>query len=203
MNFTPIFRQIFCISFILANFAVLKLKYVSFYFYLMKKFLSVGDNMRRIFKDKPARAGLIGALYLLLSLALQPLTFGPLQFRVAEALTVLPLVFPEAIFGLSIGCFFTNLTSPFGILDWGLGTLATFLAACLTHYLRKKPILALSMPVIINALVVGFYVSRLSSLPYSLTAFYIGASQAIIVYLVGWPLLKILSKNPIFNQIKN
>ena len=75
--------------------------------------------MKRILKFKPALAGLISALYIAFSLVLQPLYFGPLQFRVSEVFAIMPIIFPEGICGLTLGWFFTNLNSPFGILDWG------------------------------------------------------------------------------------
>lgn len=141
-----------------------------------------------------ALSGMIAAYYVLVSLLLQPISYGALQFRVAEALTVLPILFPEAILGLGIGCFLTNLASPFGIYDWGFGTLATLIAAYLTYRFRQRWLLALAMPVIINGLIVGAYVSSLSTLPFGSTALYIALSQAIIVYGLGFPLFVVLKK---------
>lgn len=141
-----------------------------------------------------AFSGMIAAYYVLVSLLLQPISYGVLQFRIAEVLTVLPILFPEAILGLGIGCFLTNLASPFGIYDWGLGTLATLIAAFLTYRFRKHWLLALAMPVIVNGLIVGSYVSSLLALPYGSTALYISISQAIIVYGLGFPLLVVLRK---------
>jgi len=141
-----------------------------------------------------ALAGMIAAYYVLVSVLLQPISYGALQFRVAEVLTVLPILFPEAIWGLGIGCFLTNLASPFGIYDWGLGTLATLIAAFLTYRFRKNWPFALAMPVIVNGLIVGSYVSSLLALPYWSTALYISLSQAIIVYGLGLPLVAMLNK---------
>ncbi len=60
------------------------------------------------------------------------LTFGPVQFRFAEALTVLPFLFPAAAPGLALGCLIANLLSPYGAVDMICGTLATAVAAWLT-----------------------------------------------------------------------
>ena len=77
-----------------------------------------------------ARAAVIAALYCALSVAFNAIAFGPVQFRVSEILVLLPLIFPEAIPGLAIGCFFTNFFfSPFGVFDMVLGTLATLIGA--------------------------------------------------------------------------
>jgi len=53
-------------------------------------------------------AGLIGALYVALTLLLQPLSFGPLQVRLAEVLTILPVLTPAAVPGLAVGCAASN-----------------------------------------------------------------------------------------------
>ena len=79
-------------------------------------------------------AAMVAALYAVMGYFgdILSLTFGPVQFRFAEALTVLPFLFPAAAPGLAVGCFLTNLLgSPFP-LDWLLGTLATAIAAWLT-----------------------------------------------------------------------
>ena len=60
---------------------------------------------------------MIAALYAALTVALSPLSFGPVQFRVAEALTLLPFFMPEAIPGLFIGCFLSNIAGGFGLID--------------------------------------------------------------------------------------
>lgn len=159
--------------------------------------------MKRILKFKPALAGLIAALYIAFSLVLQPLYFGPLQFRVSEVFAIMPIIFPEGIWGLTLGCFFTNLNSPFGVLDWGLGTVATLIGALLTRYFRRNIKLALLMPVLSNAIIVSLYVSKLTSLPYAITALYIGISEAIVIYLLGWPLLKFIERNPMFSGFKD
>ena len=81
-------------------------------------------------------------------------TFGPVQFRFAEALTVLPFLFPAAAPGLAVGCFLTNLLSPYGALDWLFGTLATAIAAWLTMKAPKWYLAALP-PILVNALILS------------------------------------------------
>ena len=59
------------------------------------------------------------------------------------------------------------------------------------------------MPVLSNAIIVSLYVSKLTSLPYAITALYIGISEAIVIYLLGWPLLKFIERNPMFSGFKD
>lgn len=100
-----------------------------------------------------ATAGIIAAVYAALTLLPIP-QYGGIQFRVAEAMTVLPFFFPEAIPGLAVGCFLANLLgSPF-VLDWVFGTLATLLAALWTSRLKNR-YLAPVPPVVCNAVIVG------------------------------------------------
>ncbi|MBR1781135.1 MAG: QueT transporter family protein [Oscillospiraceae bacterium] len=98
--------------------------------------------------------GVIAALYAVLTLALPMLSYGPVQVRFAEALTVLPFFFPEAIPGLAVGCFIANLLGSPYALDWIVGTLATLLAAIWTSRLHVKWLAPLP-PVLCNAVIIG------------------------------------------------
>ena len=80
----------------------------------------------------------IAALYTVLTLALPVLSYGPIQFRLAEGMTVLAWLCPEAIPGLTLGCFLSNLIGSPYALDWIMGTLATFIAALWTARVSKR-----------------------------------------------------------------
>jgi len=140
-----------------------------------------------------ARSALIAALYALLVLAFAPMSFGPVQFRVAEAMTLLPWLFPEAIPGLFVGCLVSNLFGGLGIVDMVFGSLATLLAAWLT---RRMPNLlwAAVPPVLVNALVVGTYLSVLLDVPLVATILYVGLGQAGVCFLLGIPLATLLGR---------
>ncbi|MCL2177024.1 MAG: QueT transporter family protein [Firmicutes bacterium] len=88
---------------------------------------------------KITRAALIAALYVAILWAIPFWAFGPIQFRPSEALTLLPLLFAEAIPGLFIGVVIANLFSPYGFIDMGLGGSATLMAAVLTRLVIKLP----------------------------------------------------------------
>ncbi len=81
------------------------------------------------------RAGIIAALYVALTYAFAPVAFGVFQIRPGEALTILPLFFPEAIPALYIGCILANLASPFLVYDLTIGPLATLAAAVCTYFI--------------------------------------------------------------------
>ncbi len=147
------------------------------------------------------RGALIAALYAALTLFVPIPQFGGIQLRVAEAMTVLPFLLPEAIPGLAVGCFIANyIGSPFA-LDCIFGTLATFLAAVGT---RKCPTArwAWLPPVACNAMIVGAEVAWLSAgaggafLPLFLTnALTIGVGEFVSCFFIGGALLKAIKKN--------
>lgn len=149
---------------------------------------------------KIALSGMIAALYVTLTVALSPISFGPVQFRVAEALTLLPFFMPEAIPGLFVGCFLSNLAGGFGLIDIIVGSGATLFAAWLTFKMPNIWLAALP-PVVINALVVGSYIGILTDIPLIYSIIYIGISQAVICFGLGIPLsLLLASRTEIFNK---
>ena len=123
------------------------------------------------------RASIIGALYFALTVVIVPLSFGPIQVRVSELLAVLPFFFPEAIWGLTIGCLLANLFSPFGIVDIIGGTLCTFIAAYLTYLCRHIPrktigaYISILPPILINGFGVSFYIASMAGGTFSLQNF--------------------------------
>jgi uncharacterized membrane protein len=143
------------------------------------------------------RIAFIAALYTTINLVFAPISYGPMQIRIAEALTVLPYIDPAAIGGLFLGCILANLWGGLGIADVLGGSLCTLIAALLT-YKMKRPIYAPMPPVVINSLGVSLYLHILFKLPYWLTVSYIFMGQLIACYLLGYPLLLIFLKRKIW-----
>ncbi len=136
------------------------------------------------------------------------MAYGPIQLRLSEVLTVLPIFTPAAIPGLAVGCFIANLGS-FNIADLLFGTAATLMAAILTRVLRdikfkNLPILSFLSPVIINALVIGFeweaiFIQSKSFLwGFLIAAAEIGLSQLIVCLCFGIPFYLAVKKQKIF-----
>lgn len=148
---------------------------------------------------KIALSALIAALYTGLTFALAPISYGPVQFRAAEALTLLPFCLPEAIPGLFIGCMISNFWGGFGLIDVVLGSTATLISAWLTW---KMPSLLLAAvpPVVVNAIVVGAYLGLITEMPVPVSMLYIAFSQAAVCFGLGIPLCKMLCKTPGFNS---
>ena len=111
-----------------------------------------------------AFAGMIGALYVVLTVAQNLLLPGSasqaIQFRVSEALMMCTLFFPESIWGLTIGCAVSNITSGGMPADIVIGSIATLLAGLGIYYTRKVrikgfPVLSLIFPAVSNGIIIG------------------------------------------------
>jgi len=140
------------------------------------------------------RVAMIAAIYVVLNIIFAPISYGPIQVRIAEALVVLPFIDPSAIIGLFLGCILANVIGPLGMVDIMGGSLCTLVAAYLT-YKVKNPKLAPLPPVLINAFGVSIYLHLIFDLPYWITVLYIGIGEVIACYILGYPLLILLIKN--------
>ena len=147
-------------------------------------------------------SGVVAALYFAITITpgISAISYGPLQVRIAEALTVLPFVYPGTVFGLFIGCLLANLFGPVGIEDIVFGSLLTLAAGYLTYLTRRtrKPILAPLPPVIVNGLGVPIYLHIFFGQPYWIVALDIIIGEAIACFLLGYPLLKIIMRKKQF-----
>lgn len=167
------------------------------------------------------QSAIIAAAYLVLTLPFAQFAFGQIQFRLAEALTVLAALTPAAIPGLFLGCLLTNTIFPsgLGMIDIIFGSLATLLAAWLTWFLQNKlpgqdkekmrkgqlarRIIVLLPPAVINGLVVGFYLPFLipdtTVTPFVIAGFMLSIfiSECIVIYLIGLPLMLALKRTGI------
>ena len=151
-------------------------------------------------------AALIAALYTALTLSLPLLSFGIIQFRVSEALTVLPFYCPAAIPGVFIGCLISNLVGGGGLPDILFGSLATLIAALLTAK-AKNHWLAIAPPIVVNILIIGPVLTYIyerdvfwSSLPFTMLS--VGAGQLLACGGLGYLLLKICGRFPFFTREK-
>lgn len=145
-------------------------------------------------------AALIGSIYATLTILLAPISYGQIQVRVAEALTVLPFFSSYSIGGLFVGCIVANIFGGNGPIDIIFGSLATLVAAIMTYYIGKsniyyKKYLAPLPPVIINAVAVGFILHYTLQLPLIITMLWVGLGEAVSCYVIGLAVLTVFEKN--------
>ncbi|NLK99382.1 MAG: QueT transporter family protein [Clostridiales bacterium] len=142
------------------------------------------------------QAAVIGAIYVVLVFVFQYSSFGPIQFRIAEALTILPYFTPAAIPGVTIGCLLSNLLFKADILDVIFGTLATLLAAYLSYQLRANKYLVPIPPILINAIIIPWVLKfayfEADPIPFMMLT--VGGGQLISAGILGMVLLFSLEK---------
>ena len=144
------------------------------------------------------RGAIIAALYAALTLLLAPISYGEVQIRIAEALTLLPVLMPEAVPALVIGCLIANILGGCTVLDIVYGSLATLLAALCTRALRRNLLAASAMPVIFNGLIVGavVHVAYAPAIPLPLCMLFVAAGEIVSAMLLGRVVLRALSRLP-------
>ncbi len=178
---------------------------------------------------KLVKIALIGAIYTALTLVIAPLSFGTVQFRISEALTLLPLFSPLGIWGITFGCFFSNLigfltgTNPIGMIDALVGTSATLIAALITYQIGKIPFSSMEtkkariirallapIPVILsNALIVGLELAIVfggnpgESLPYiwAFQGISVAAGEIVVCYTLGMLLTFALYRADLYKKL--
>ena len=174
----------------------------------------MNQNRHRLVRNlaRMARISLIAAVYVVLCIVLQPFSYGAVQVRVSEALTLLPLLTPDAVIAVTIGCFLSNLLS---MSPWDMlfGTLATLIAAVMTYRLRKirtkkeLPLAACVPPVLVNAVIVGaeityIFMPETASLPVlGFNMLTVGIGEVISVGILGVALVRVIEKTPALKKI--
>lgn len=175
------------------------------------------------------KIALIGALYTALTLVIAPLSFSTVQFRISEALTLLPLFSPLGIWGVTFGCFLSNLlgfllgTNPIGLIDAVCGTLATLIAALITHRIgrilfasmevgKARIIRALLAPIpviVSNGLIIGLELALVfggnpgESLPYiwAFQGVSVAIGELVICYTLGMLLTFALYRADLYKKL--
>lgn len=144
-----------------------------------------------------AQAAMIAAIYVVITLVFAPFSYGEVQVRLSEALTILPAFTPAAIPGLFIGCLISNILGGCIIPDIVLGSLATLIGAIFTYSLRNKSkYLAPVPPILANALIVPFILrfGYMVPLPIPFMMVTVGIGEVISCGLLGMILYAALNK---------
>ena len=162
-------------------------------------------------------AALIAAVYAVVTMLTASFAYGPVQFRIAEALCILPFFLPFTTWGLFVGCILANLMSPVGVLDVVFGSLATLgCCLCAAALGRRwdgaswgKCIAACLMPVVWNAVIVGALLALTAGEEegakvalFFLYGAEVGLGEAVVMFVLGLPLLRWLPKSNFFPPLK-
>lgn len=154
-----------------------------------------------------AKAALIAALYAMLTYvsAIMDLAYSGVQFRISEALTILPLFTSAAVPGLAVGCVISNMLSTVNPLDMIIGSAASLLAAFLTRKLRNVtikgfPLLSFLSPVVVNAIFVAAEIAMFSGeesriAVFGMSVLTVGGGELAVIFTLGLALFCIIRKN--------
>jgi uncharacterized membrane protein len=140
---------------------------------------------------------IIAAIYTVITLVFAPVSYGLIQFRISEALTVLPFLTSLAVPGLFVGCILSNIFGGYGIYDIVFGSLATLIAAFLTR-IMPNDYLAPLPPVIVNGLIIGTMLHYILNVPLLISILYVAFGELVVCYILGLPLLVFFKKRNIF-----
>ncbi len=146
------------------------------------------------------QAALIAAIYVALTYVFAAISFGQVQLRIAEALTILPMFTPAAVPGLFVGCLIGNALGGAALPDIVFGSLTTLLAAYITWKLRARgPVLGCLPPIVLNALVVPFILRYAYStmLPIPWMMLTVGGGEVLGCGILGNVLYYALKKRPV------
>ena len=151
------------------------------------------------------QAAAIAAVYVVLTLVFAPFSYGEVQVRISEALTILPFFTPAAVPGLFVGCIIANILGGGIPVDIIFGSIATLIGAVFTYKLRNSSKwLAPVPPIAANTVIVPFvlYYGYGVNLPIPLMMLTVGVGEIISCGVFGMILLAALSKykNSIFGR---
>ena len=148
------------------------------------------------------RGAIIAALYVALTgiSALFGLHNGVIQFRLSEKLTILPVFFPEAILGVTLGCFLSNLITGCVFWDIVFGSIATLIGALGAYLLRRLPkslmFIATIPTILANALIMPHVLILAYGAPdaYYFLFITVGIGEVVTAGILGYVLYRILEK---------
>ncbi len=158
---------------------------------------------------KLAIAAVTAAMYTALSYVAYTLNlaFAPVQFRLSEALTLLPFLFPETAWGLFVGCILTNLLSQYGAVDIVFGSLATLIAGLWTARCKSKWTAAIP-PVVCNGLIVSAVIAYAEVgiteafwASWGINALSVAASEAALCFIPGVLLVDALKRSGLSKRL--
>lgn len=150
--------------------------------------------------------GVVAAIYVVITIVGADLSYGPIQFRVAEAFMLLCFFNKDYIFSLTIGCFIANIFSTVGLIDTVVGTSATLVAAIMIYVFRNEDsavrmVICSLFPVVVNGLMVGAELNLVLKLPFWLSVGEVAFGEFVCVTVLGVIIFRLLSKNKGFMKL--
>ena len=149
--------------------------------------------------------GVLAAVYAVVTVLTASFAYGPIQFRLAEALCLLPMLLPQTVWGVTVGCVLANLFSPVSALDVVIGSLATLLASLWVTRVRKVWLAPLPTT-ICNAVLVGGMLAWVYTPDNLISGFLlmageVGLGELAVGYVLGVPLILALKRTDVLQRL--
>lgn len=142
---------------------------------------------------------MIASIYAVLTLAISPIAYLEIQFRLSEIMVFLAFYNKKYIPGLIVGCIVANMFSPMGLLDVIFGTISTIIV-CITMYLIKNRYLAAITGAFVTGLIIGAELWYAYQIPYLINAVYVAIGE-LTVLIIGAFVFKALETNQRFMNL--
>ncbi|MBX7382561.1 QueT transporter family protein [Clostridium chauvoei] len=158
-------------------------------------------NLENILTKRLVKTAVVAALYTVLTVALAPISYEPIQFRLSELMVLLAFFDPFYIGGLTLGCLLSNIFGGYGPMDMIFGTIATFLSvssialtAKLFNGKKLSLIIASIWPTLFNGLIIGWMLNFVAGAPLVLTMSQVALGEFVVVTIIGVPIATIIKR---------
>ena len=149
--------------------------------------------MRKINTEIVALTGVTAAVYMVATLAISPIAFGAVQFRLSEVMVLLAWINPAFAPGLVLGCALANMFSPLGIIDVLFGTFHTLCSVMMIK--RTKNMYLASLWPTIFSFIIGLELYIVYSAPFIASTLSVMAGELICITLIGCIVFSVIKKN--------
>ena len=144
------------------------------------------------------------AIYVALCYVFQPISYGMIQVRIAEALCIMALFDDLAILSITLGCLLSNLFIFNSIIDAIFGTAATFIGLICIKFIKKNNFFLKMLPTILsNAIIIPFVLkfAYFENTPLFLSGVWVGLGEVVAVYVIGYILYHALQRTRLFKKL--
>ena len=149
--------------------------------------------MRKINTETIALTGVTAGVYMVATLAVSPIAFGAVQFRLSEVMVLLAWINPAFAPGLVLGCALANMFSPLGVIDVLFGTFHTFCSVMMIK--RTKNMYLASLWPTIFSFIIGLELYIAYSAPFIVSTLSVMAGELICITLIGCIVFSLIKKN--------
>lgn len=149
--------------------------------------------MRKIKTETIALTGITAAIYMAATLAVAPIAYGSLQFRISEVMVLLAWINPAFAPGLIFGCALANLFSPLGVIDLIFGTFHTFCSVMMIK--RTKNMVVASLWPTVFSFIIGLEIYIFYTAPFIESTLWVMLGEFICITCIGCPLFAVIRKN--------